>query len=212
MAMTELGEYLGRLTAQPAAPSPIGVLLDPVRVQLLTTLFERNDAARRSGNTLSPAAWLEVWGSATHAATALVLAEVERRLREAAQISRYPGRRIPALLPTPEDREVLAARFSAAGTGLELAAESGGDSMRRHAGELERAWDRLVATAGRELGAWESRAGEVRSWRRPWRSLVISATVAAVLALWAGLVLGGYLPVPAFLRPVLDWYWSLPWP
>jgi hypothetical protein len=181
-------------------------------VQLLTELFERHASARQRGAAPEPQAWLDAWGGATRAATALVATEAERRLREAGLVSRCPKRMIAAMLPTREDREVIAARLSAAGTELEFAAESSGDDLRRLSGELERAWDRLTEAAGRELSSWDQRAVVIRSWRRPWSPLVLGSVAAALLALWAGLVLGGYLPVPSLLRPVAEWYWSLPWP
>lgn len=208
----ELGPFLGRLTAPPPYASVASVRLEPVRIQLLTDLFERAAGARRTGGALEQSAWLEVWGAATQGATAAVLAEAERRLREAAAASRYPKHRLAGLLPTADDRRVMAAQFSAAGTGLEAAVESPGDDVRRTAGELERAWDRLAVAAGRELAAWEHRAADIRAWQRPVRPLVIGGVVAGLAALWVGLVLGGYLPVPSLLRPLADWYWSLPWP
>ena len=210
--LPELGPFLGRLTAPSADAGGALARLEPIRVQLLTDLFERAATARRTGRALERAAWLEVWGTAIQATTGVVLAEAERRLREAAAVSRYPKRRIAALLPTAEDRRVMAAQFSAAGVDLEAATESPDSEVRRTAGELELAWDRLATTARREIEVWERRAAGIRTWPRPWRSLMIGGGVAGIIALWAGLVLGGYLPVPSLLRPVAEWYWSLPWP
>ena len=157
-------------------------------------------------------AWREVWTTATAAATDLVVAEVERRLQDAAAVSRFPRRRVASLLPTAEEREMIAARFSAAGTGLERATELEGADLRRRAGELEGAWEWLTAAAGRELSSRDQRVLEIRSWRRPWRPLVIGGIATGMLALWVGLILGGYLPVPALVQPVVEWYWGLSWP
>lgn len=210
--LPELGPRLGRLTSPSSAPTGIGAILEPVRVQLLSEIFERNGTARREARDLESLAWLEGWERATHAATELVLAEVERRVQEAAAVSRFPRRRIASALPSAEDREVLAAQFSAAGSGLEAAVAAGGNAAGHPAGELERAWERLSETAGRELAIWNQRAAEIRAWRRPWRPLLLGGAVAGIVALWIGLVLGGYLPVPALLRPLAEWYWRLPWP
>lgn len=208
----ELGPLLGHLSAPPVGIGPDPARLEPVRIQLLTELFERAALARRTGTELKPAAWLEVWGVAVQSATGAVVVEAERRLREAAGYSRYPKRLLADRLPTAEDRVVMAARFSAAGTELEAVAESGGADLRRTAGELEHAWEQLVHTARQELAAWESRAAGIRTWRRPWRPLAIGGAAAGLIAILVGLVLGGYLPVPSPLRPVVEWYWSLPWP
>jgi hypothetical protein len=210
--LPELGPYLGRLTEPSADIGGASARIEPVRVQMLTELFERAATARRADRALEPVAWLEVWGAATQAATGAVLAEAERRMLEATAMSRYPKRRIAALLPTAEDRRMMRARFSAAGIDLEAATDTVGGDVRRTAPELERAWDRLAVAAGRELDAWEQRAAGIRSWRRPWRSLVIGAVAAGLIGIWVGLVLGGYLPVPAPIRPLADWYWSLAWP
>jgi hypothetical protein len=210
--LPELGPRLGRLASPSSAPTGIATILEPVRVQLLSEIFERNGTARKEARDLESSAWLEGWERATHAATELVLAEVERRVQEAAAVSRFPRSRIALALPSAEDRAVLAAQFSAAGSGLEAAVAAGGNAAGHPAGELEGAWERLSETAGRELAIWNQRAAEIRAWRRPWRPLLLGGAAAGLVALWIGLVLGGYLPVPALLRPLAEWYWRLPWP
>ena len=73
---------------------------------------------------------------------------------------------------------------------------------------VEGAWAALRAAAERELTEWELEIQEVAAWRRPtWPLWAASAGVLAV-ALWAGLLLGGYLPVPGALRPVAEYLWS----
>jgi hypothetical protein len=61
----------------------------------------------------------------------------------------------------------------------------------------------------RELELWDRRASAIRAWRRPWFPLLLTGAVLLAAAAWLGLVLGGYLPAPAWLRPFTDWVWNL---
>ena len=223
--LPELGPLLGRLLAPPAEPSAVLAGLEPVRLELLSALFDKAAVARarlsagdESGAraALGPAGWLEVWEQAVASTARSVAAEQERRLRDAAILSKYPAKRLAAALPDAEERRLLAGRLSAAGSGLEesvLLLEDGSrplpEALRRVSGELQSAWDRLTATALREIERWERRAGEIRAWRRPWLPLVIAGTLLLATALWLGLVLGGYLAVPGWLRPFANWVWNL---
>ncbi len=223
----ELGPFLGHL-ASPDAPASRDPELEPVRLAMLSTLFERAGQARAllaSGDlagaraVLAREAWLGIWETAVAGAAAALLSGIERRLRDAAAVSRLPRGKVTTLLPGAEDRRILRARLASAGIGLEQAtlelartALEWDEAIRRSAGELTGAWDRMLALARQEREFWDRRIADVRAWRRPWRPLILSATALLLLAVWLGLVLGGYLPVPSFLRPLTDWYWSLPWP
>lgn len=223
----ELGPFLGHL-ASPDAPDSRDPELEPVRLGMLSALFGRAGRARAllgSGDAagsraaLSREAWLGIWEEAVAGAAAALLTGVERRLRDVAAISRIGKQPVAGLLPSMEDRRILTARLASAGLGLEQAtlelAKSSPDwdeSIRRTAGELTGAWDRLLALSKQERDFWDRRIADVRAWRRPRRPLILAGAVLLLLAIWLGLVLGGYLPVPTFLRPLTDWYWSLPWP
>jgi hypothetical protein len=225
--LPELGPFLGRLAA-PDAPGLRDRDLEPVRIELLTALFERAGKAREliaAGDSagaraaLGRDAWIGSWERAVTAATTVMLAGIERRLRDAAAVSRFPGRRIAAMLPDGEERRVIAARFSSAGIGLEEVtrelsnpAVEWAEAVRRSAGELSGAWEELREIAGQEYDAWERRTMQVRDWRRPWRPLILAGTLLLLLAAWIGLLLGGFLPVPGFLRPLANWYWGLALP
>jgi hypothetical protein len=224
-ALPELGPLLGRLIAPPGEKTPFEAALDGVRVALLTELFDKAGAARGfllvgdlpgARAALGRTAWLEVWERAVAAALECILEEIERNLRDAAAVSRYPRERLAAALPDPEERRLLAGRLSAAGIGLETALERLGETgrdwneqLRRVCGELEAAWDRLVSTALQELAGWNRRALEIRVWRRPWMPLLVAGGVLLALSVWLGLVLGGYLPTPGWLRPLAEWVWGL---
>ncbi len=225
-AIPELGPLLGRLVGSPPAErAPADAALERVRLDLLTELFEQGGKARAAAAAgdgeaaraaLGGGVWLGAWQRAVDAAARAIGAERERALREAAARSRYPARRLARELPDDEAGRLLAARLSAAGIGLEEAAERLADpalpwleSLRRTGGELEAAWEGLRTTARGELAEWERRAARIAAWRPAWRPVLIAGGLLLALATWLGLVLGGYLAVPAWLRPLTDWVWSL---
>lgn len=227
MSLPELGPLLGSLTS-PAVPDGAAPDLDRVRLAMVTALFEHGAAARQlfqQGDTegarrrIGAAAWIEIWDDTAKRSAALLMKQVEQDLRDAAMRSRYPKQRLARELPSAEDRAVLAARLSAAGLGLEAAAPLLDDpdaawdpAVRRVAGELEQAWQRLLETAQTERSRWSARARSVAQWKRPWWPLLVGTGIALSLGVWTGLVLGGYLPVPGWFLPVAEWFWSLPWP
>jgi hypothetical protein len=195
----ELGLWLGRLITPPDPDSPAERLLAGVRLDLVTAIFDRTP-------------WLPAWERAVQSAAPVVSAEIEARLQDAARISRYPAGKLGRLLPGPEDRQILANRLAAAGTGLEDAVSrfpaAGDGEIRLLCGALEAAWDRLVATADEELHEADRQADEIRRWKRPLWPLALGGAVLLALAGWVGLVLGGYLPSPAWFRPIADFIWS----
>jgi len=225
VTLPELGPLLGTLVAAPVELPAGRAVLEEARVELLSQLFDKAGTARAAlakgdevaaRKALGPASWLEVWERAVAGAVRSLGQEIERRLRHAAAESRFPRKRIAALLPDAEERRILAARLSAAGMGLEETvtlldnpARTWEEALRRVAGELEAAWDRLVATALHELDRWDRRAMEIRVWRRSWLPLVLAGTFGLALAVWLGLVLGGIIPAPGWLRPLTDWLWNL---
>ena len=224
----EAGPLLGRLLHPPRGDLGICPGLDQIRADLLTGLFDRTGAARDldlvgdhagARAALGRPAWLEIWEPAVQRAGEAVSLEIGRRLSAAAAVSRIPARRLKAALPGEEERRVLEARLSAAGIRFEAAsarlAGAAGEweeEFRKTVGALEESWSSLIAVAREELAGWDSRATELRQWRRPWTPLVIAGAGALTLATLAGLVLGGYLPTPAWFRPVAEWIWSLGWP
>lgn len=212
----ELGPWLGRLVTPPEPPTAAEALLSDVRLQLLTAVFGRTE-------------WLTSWQAAVSRAAPLIAAEAETRVRQAGWESRFPARRLRQSLPADEDREILLARLSAAGIGLEtvvsrLAARLMGPlaetqerstreledagHLRMVCGELEVAWDRLISTANEELAKADRIAAEIRSWRRPLAPLLVGGTLLFAAATWVGLVLGGYISTPGWFLPVAELVWS----
>ena len=224
MTVPELGPLLGRLAAGPVELPAALARLEPVRLELLTSLFQQGALARKAlagGDlaatraALSSARWLALWEAAVEGVFLHIVAEIEQRVRDAATVSRYPARRLKAAFPDPEERSLLQGRLSAAGIQFEEAlsllddpARSWEEALRRVGGELEAAWERLTETVLREIAVWDRRADSVREWRRPWLPLGLAGSVALLIAGWLGLVLGGYLPLPGWLRPFAEWVWS----
>jgi hypothetical protein len=135
-------------------------------------------------------------------------------LREAATESRYPARRLTALLPDAETADALLHRLLAEGMPLERFEGLPDDDPTRRARALalEAAWEGAVVVAGSEAARWRGRAAVVRGWQRSRRPLWVASgvllTVTIVLAGW----LGGEIPAPEWFRPVAEFWWSLPWP
>ena len=73
---------------------------------------------------------------------------------------------------------------------------------------LEAAWSALIVAADRELAEWEPDIELVASWRRARWPLWTLTGLVLTIALWAGLLLGGYLPIPALLRPMAEMLWG----
>ena len=142
-----------------------------------------------------------------------------RRARDARDRAgrRSPGRR--RLLTGPEKR-AIAARLAAGGEPL-VAALDALDAVAtrvREASVLDKAahaeWQEAVRTAARRLEAawlaletqvadehrrWADEIDAVARWRPSLWPLVTLWTPLGVALVWLGLVLGGYLPAPAWL-------------
>jgi hypothetical protein len=73
------------------------------------------------------------------------------------------------------------------------------DALRAAARRLEAAWLALEAEVAEERRRWAEELDQVARWRPSlWPVLLLWTPVAAALV-WLGLVLGGYLPAPAWL-------------
>ena len=66
----------------------------------------------------------------------------------------------------------------------------------------------LEEAADREGARWKVEIDKVRDWTRPrWPLWLFSGLVIAA-ASWLGLVLGGFLEVPGWLRPFAEFWWT----
>jgi hypothetical protein len=231
LRVPELGPYLGKVVSG-TGRTPGGIRLDAVRLRLATRLFASAGEARRLAArderkaavaAIGRSVWLEAWEDAV-AGTATLLAErVAVQLEAECRAARLPRRYRRRLLPGSDDRRALAARIGSAGAVLVPAAdeiercagaavEATGltpgnvatwqDALRAAGRRLEAAWLGLEDAVEREAARWQLVADEVARWKRPlWPVMAVGAAVTAAAA-WLGLVLGGYVPAPAWLTAV----------
>jgi hypothetical protein len=212
--------------------------LESIRLDLVTEIFDVAGAARsfaaagdRQGAiaSLGRVAWLDRWERAVGAAAQRLTDAVNARLWAAASESRLPAKKLAACLLTAEDMRAIASRLGSGGANfvsaldaLEqtvpaaaaagLRGQSGLEDWQRAlmttARRLESSWLALMAAATLEQNRWKSEIERVRSWRRPtWPLWTLTATVLAIVT-YVGLVLGGYIPVPAALRGFAEFWWN----
>ncbi len=214
------------------------VALDDLRIELANHLFELAGAARAfaaSGDraaaaiSLDRAAWLAAWEHAVSESTTRLGKAVEARLAAAAAEARLPVKRRGILVLGEADRRAIAGRLgggalpflqsldrlehaaraiSATGARGDSAEPEWREALLGSARRLESAWLALDAAALAEQGIWTPEIERVRAWRRPTRLLWIVTGAALALAAALGLMLGGYLPVPAPLHDLAWAWWS----
>jgi hypothetical protein len=237
----ELGPSLGRLSDPPivpASPGPLGLLLEDVRLDLVTRLFDIAGAARSfmsAGDresaiaSLGRVAWLDLWERAVAAAAQRLADLVNTRLRAAAAEARLPPKRLRSVLLGAEDVRAIGSRLGSGGAAfvgaldaLEQTIPAAAASGRRGqlgqdewqlalaaaARRLESAWQALVEAAQVEQERWQMEIDQVRAWRSPRWPLWMVTALVLLILTYLGLVLGGYVPVPPLLRGVAEFWWT----
>ncbi|MEP7327550.1 MAG: hypothetical protein ABI836_16485 [Gemmatimonadota bacterium] len=234
----ELGPSLGRVALAPDASSAHPIALDDIRLDLATAIFELTEDAGawsatgdRTGavEALGRAAWLTGWEAAVRAVAERLAAAVDARIAAAAAESRIPGRRRKSLQLSAAERRALHARLgggslalSAGLDGLERAAHQVRDTgvldrdafdrwrgaLTEAARRLETAWLELESVVDLEWHRWTPLVESARRWRRPRWALWTFSLLVAGLAVYVGLVVGGYLPGPPFLYEFARWWWN----
>jgi hypothetical protein len=220
-----------------AGPAGPWMTVDDLRLGMVTQLFElAGDARRWSGEgerelalaTLNREAWQGVWRNTVHTVAARTAAVLSRRLAAAAAEARIPARRARNLAVTNDEVEALAIRLDR-GSGpliralydLDHAAHAvrsaqapaeqvqlWQDALGTAARRLEAAWIELEVQLGDEWRNWEREIGEIRRWRRPFWPVLLTAALLVLGLGYFGFVLGGYLPVPEVLRPLVERIWD----
>jgi hypothetical protein len=228
LRIPELGPYLGKVVSG-TGRTPGGIRLDAVRLRLATRVFASAGEARRFAarddrsatiGAIGRRAWLEAWEDAVTGAATLLADRVTVQLEAECRAARLPRRHRRRVLPGPADRRALAARIGSAGAVLvsatdELercsgpALEATGltpghvsawqDALRAAGRRLEAAWLGLEDAVEREAIRWQLVADEVSRWRRPLWPVLTVGGIAIALAVWLGLVLGGFLAAPPWL-------------
>ena len=169
-------------------------------------------------------AWAAAWDHAVRRAGARVAEALDAEITRTARQARLPRRRLRRHLLTNAEKRAIVARlgtgggpFVAALDELEAAAAGAADAsvlekdahaawqeaLRTVARRLEAAWLALEAEVDAERERWNPEIDALAAWRPAlWPIFVIWIPVAAIL-LWLGLILGGYLPAPAWLAQQL---------
>lgn len=219
------------------ARNPAGGGLDDIRLRLVTGVFELAGAGRSCAaagdpygamTTLNRGAWLALWERTVSAAAERLARTANTRLGEAAAESHFSARRLRHLLLTSEDTRYIAARLGAGGGAFVAALDELEQSVRASHGaargdsapevwrsaltaaarRLEAAWLALEAAAAEERQRFETEIRRVHSWHRPFWPLWTLTLLVLGLATYLGLVLGGFVPVPAVLRGLAEFWWA----
>lgn len=216
----------------------LDIVFEDIRLDLITRLFDVAGAARsfaaagdRQGAiaSLGRVAWLELWERAVAGAARRIADVVNDRLQEAAVESRLPPKRLKEFLLSVEDERAIASRLGSGGASFVSALDAleqtvpaaaasgargrlGQDEWQRalatSARRLESAWLALTAAAITEQERWRREIEQVRAWRRPGWPLWAITLALLFLVTYLGLVLGGYLPVPAPLQGLAELWWT----
>ncbi len=211
--------------------------LDDIRLSLATGVLDLAGAARgftlddRAAivGSLHARSWRQLWDKALTAAASRTADTIDAGFAAAALESRFPGRQLARLKVNPAERAAIAARLGAGAVPLEaalarldeLAGRAGApgatgdaafaawsDGLRTAARQLEAAWIALETAVDREGARWQAEFARVRHWKRPLWPLWLASAVLIALAAWFGLMLGGYLPVADWFRPVAEYWWT----
>src|SRR5947209_4567116 len=228
LRVPELAPSLGQVLVPRRLEEP-WVPLDDIREELATRVIELGGEARAAAagedrdrvlDAVSRRAWLGAWETAVRRAGERVTAALGGEIERAARRVRMPRRLLRRRLLTGPEKRAIAARLAAGGEPL-VAALDALDAVAtrvREASVLDKAahaeWQEALRTAARRLEAawlaletqvadehrrWADEIDAVARWRPSLWPLVTLWTPLGVALVWLGLVLGGYLPAPAWL-------------
>ncbi len=228
LRVPELAPSLGRVLVPRRLDEP-WVPLDDIREELATRVMELGGEARAAAaredrdrvlDAVSRRAWLGAWEAAVRRAGQRVTAALDGEIERAARRVRMPRRARRRRRLAGSEKRAIVARLAAGGETL-VAALDALDAVAvrvREASVLDKAahadWQEALRTAARRLEAawlaletqvadeerrWAGEIDAVARWRPSLWPLVVLWTPLAVALAWFGLVLGGYLPAPAWL-------------
>lgn len=232
LRVPELAPSLGRIIVPRRQKEP-WVPLDDIREELATRVLELGGEGRAAAvredravvlETTSRRAWAAAWDQAVRRAAARVADAIDAELTRTAQRVRLPRRRLRKLLLTSGEKRAIVARlgtgggtFVAALDELETAAARAADAsvlekdahaawqdaLRTVARRLEAAWLALEEEVEEEHRRWQPEIDTLAQWRPKLWPVLVAWIPLGVLLLWLGLVMGGYLPAPAWLAALL---------
>jgi hypothetical protein len=224
LRVPELAPSLGRIIVPRRQQQP-WVPLDDIREELATRALELGGEGRavdrdRILEVTGRRAWAAAWDHAVRRAANRVADALAAEIIRTAREVRMPRRRLRRhLLTTPEKRAIAARLGTGGGTfvvaldALEAAAARATDAsvlekeahaewqeaLRTVARRLEAAWLALETEVEEERRRWSSEIEAVAAWRPSLWPVVLAWVPLGVLLLWLGLILGGYVPAPAWL-------------
>jgi hypothetical protein len=228
LRVPELSSPLGRLIVPRRLEEP-WIPLDDAREELATRVIELAGEGRRAAEredreavlaATSSGAWLAAWEQSVRAVAERVAKALDQEIELAARRARMPQRRWQKRLLASSERRALAARLATGGESFVAALralESAStvvrqasvldrdahaawqEALRAAARRLEAAWLELEAAVAAERARWLPEIGDVAAWRPSLWPVFVLWTPFAALVIWLGLVLGGYLPAPAWL-------------
>ena len=224
LRVPELAPSLGRIIVPRRQVTP-WVPLDDIREELATRVLELGGEGRavdrtRVLETTGRRAWAAAWDHAVRRAATRVAEALDAELTRTARRVRLPRRRLRRLLLTNAEKRAIGARlgtgggtFVAALDALEAAGMRVGEAtvlekeahadwqeaLRTVARRLEAAWLALEAEVEEERVRWQPEIDKLAAWRPKLLPVVLAWVPVAVLLVWLGLVLGGYVPAPAWL-------------
>ncbi len=225
LRVPELAPSLGRIIVPRRQQSP-WVPLDDIREELATRVLELGGEGRATEaratvlETTGRRAWAAAWDHAVRRAANRVAEALDAEITRTAHSVRLPRRKLRRHLLTSAEKRAIVARLGAGGgtfvaalDELDIAASrvsdasvlekdahaAWQDALRTVARRLEAAWLALETEVEEERQRWTSELEALAKWRpRLWPVFVIWIPLAGVL-IWLGLILGGYVPAPAWL-------------
>jgi hypothetical protein len=234
----ELGPSLGRVALAPDLISHHAIPLDDIRLDLATSIFDLVADARawsatgdRQGavDSLNRPAWLTAWEAAVRSVAERMTAAIDERILAAALESKIPRRRRKQLQLSDAERRAVHARLGSGGLALAVgldvldqesqrlretgvldreAQERWRAALTEAARKLEKAWMTLEEAVDAEWHRWTPLVESARRWRRSRVVLWTVSLAVAAIAIYVGLVVGGYLPGPPFLDDFARWWWD----
>jgi len=228
LRVPELASSLGRLLVPRRLEEP-WVPLDDLREELATRVMELGGQARAAAageareqvlEAVSRRAWLAAWEAAVRQAAARVTAALDGEIERAARRVRMPPRQRRRRLLTGSEKRAIAARLAAGGEAFVAALDAldragllvrdagvldktlhaeWQDALRAAARRLEAAWLALETAVAEERRRWAVETDAIARWRPSLWPVIVGLTPLAAGLIWLGLVLGGYLPAPAWL-------------
>jgi hypothetical protein len=230
----ELGPALGKVLSGTGRADGT-LALDRFRLELVGRLFDASGEARRLASAgerdgalaaLDAPVWQDAWERTAAGIAGVLVERVNHRLAGEASAVRMPRRlrrrvtldpaevrgvssRLGAsgagLVPALDDVHACAARLRGATAGERDALDRWQEALVAAAGRTEAAWLSLEDALDTEIARWDQVAATLARWRRPWWPVIAVGVPAWAFALWLGLVLGGYLTAPGWLRALWPW-------